>query len=453
MSTKLGLLTITLAGAALAACGGGNNAAPTLIPGGGVGSGSIDGLVNVYVIDQDTEAPIANAKVRVGTLDGVTDATGLFAANDGGLSGPQDVTAVADGHVATMWVGVDGANVTIPVAVSGNNTPTVPHAELDGDLTGYDQLMPATSNDALYIAVLYSQTSDIGAPENNLQQPAGAIPQVPQITGNICLKSSLASTQCGWKVNARTGRVALLATIANHNLNGTPTDPSDDIVTVTGYAALTGITVNDGANQTGLALTQLAAGDTANGGLDFGTPPAALMDVKGYLEVDLGEDGLVPIGNILTPAAHTMLVPKPSAFPGSTYRALARASVSDTSETQSLILKRDIADASNIALGDWLPTPTGLSVNGDSILFDAVPGAIVQGADIEDPTGNTVWTVTVFDGSTTATIPTDLAPIPTGSDTLRGTAIDADIDVTNFNLENKFDVVTRISADTASITH
>ena len=452
MHEKLGLLTIALAGAALAACGGGNNAAPTLIPGGGVGSGSIDGLVNVYVIDQDTEAPIANAKVRVGTIDGTTDATGLFAAKDGALSGPQDVTAVADGHVATMWVGVDGANVTIPVAVTGTGTPTVPHAELDGDLTGYDQLMPASQNDALQIVVAYSQTSDIGAPENGLQQPAGPIAQAPQITGNMCFKSTLASTQCGWKVNARTGRVGLLATIVNRNLNGTPTDFTDDVVTVTGYAALTAITVNDGANQTGLALTQLAAGDTESGGIDFGTPPAALDQVQGLIEVDLGEDGIVPIENPLTPAANTMLVPAPSAFAGSTYRALALANKSTGGDAQSITLKRGQTDPSTIAVGDWLATPTGLSVSGDAISFAAVTGAVVQGADIEGSTGAVAWTVTVFDGSLTATLPTDLAPIPTGSDTLRGTAIDADLDVTDFNLENKFDVVNRISTDSAAFT-
>jgi hypothetical protein len=449
MQTKPGLLTIALAGAALAACGGSNNAAPTLIPGGGVGSGSIDGLVNVYVIDQDTEAPIANAKVRVGTIDGTTDATGLFAAKDGALSGPQDVTAVADGHVATMWVGVDGANVTVPVAVTGTSTPTVAHAELDGDLTGYDQLVPATSQDALYIAVMYSQTPDFGAPENSLQQPAG---QISGLDGNICVKSSIASTQCGWKVASRTGRVALLATIMNRDLNGTPTDPSDDIVTVTGYAALTSVTVNDGANQTGLALTQLAAGDTESGGIDFGTPPAALDQVQGLMLVDLGEDGLAPVANVLTPAAHTMLVPSPSAFAGSTYRAIAIANKSTGGDAQSLILTRGLTDPSSVAVGDWLPTPTGLSVSGDAISFAAVTGAVVQGADIEDSTGAVAWTVTAFDGSLAATVPTDLAPIPTGSDTLRGTAIDADLDVTDFNLEHKFDVVNRLSADAVTFT-
>src|SRR5579862_3929169 len=123
-------LRLLLAGAvALGACGG-NDAAPSLIMGGGVGSGSIDGRVNVYVIDEDTGTAIANAMVRVGTINGTTDPNGLFTAN-GSLKSKQDVVAVASGHVPTMWVGVDGANVTIPVKVSGTGTPTVPQAELD----------------------------------------------------------------------------------------------------------------------------------------------------------------------------------------------------------------------------------------------------------------------------------------------------------------------------------
>ena len=42
---------------ALAACGGGNDPDPTLIPGGGIADPDIDGEVNVFVIDED-RAPV-----------------------------------------------------------------------------------------------------------------------------------------------------------------------------------------------------------------------------------------------------------------------------------------------------------------------------------------------------------------------------------------------------------
>ena len=82
-------------------CGGGgsttvdkiNDAAPEEIPGGGIGSGAVDGKINVYAIDAITEAPIAGASVRVGEadaakpLEGTTDATGLVTFKDASLQG------------------------------------------------------------------------------------------------------------------------------------------------------------------------------------------------------------------------------------------------------------------------------------------------------------------------------------------------------------------------------
>ena len=96
-----------------AACGGddGNNAIPAVIPGGGVHDPGIDGLVNVYAIDSDTDAPIAGATVRVGTIEGTTDATGLFVAK-GDLTGPQTIAVKATGYATGVYIGADGANVT-----------------------------------------------------------------------------------------------------------------------------------------------------------------------------------------------------------------------------------------------------------------------------------------------------------------------------------------------------
>src|SRR5262245_14224624 len=102
------------------ACGGGSNSAdPMLIPEGGVGSGRIDGKVNVYVIDSDTYAPINGATVYVGALSGSTDATGLHTFEDGSLSGPQTISATATGYAASTWIGANGANVTIPLDKTG----------------------------------------------------------------------------------------------------------------------------------------------------------------------------------------------------------------------------------------------------------------------------------------------------------------------------------------------
>src|SRR5689334_23699115 len=83
---------------------------PRVIAGGGIGDGPIDGVVNLYVIDDATRDPIEGAEVSVGSVTGLTDATGLFVAE--GVTGKQDITVTAPSKRAEMWVGANGANVT-----------------------------------------------------------------------------------------------------------------------------------------------------------------------------------------------------------------------------------------------------------------------------------------------------------------------------------------------------
>jgi hypothetical protein len=428
-----------------AACGGGNNVTPTLIPGGGVGSGGIDGEVNVYVIDDDSGAPITGAKVRVGKTDGTTDATGLFTAT--GVSGKQTIAAVATGHVAVLWVGVDGANVTIPVGVSGTTTPTIPQAELDGTITGWDAIATPAQNHATAGITTYTATADFGAAENNLAPPAIG----GQIPANVCLKAQIGSAPCAWRINARTGRVAVFTTLFDVDTKGTLTDQTDDTRTVTGYAFKTGVTVSNGAKQTGVDTAQVAAGDTENGSIAFGTPPASLTSVQGIIGLDLGGDGIAEIPNPLTPTAATMIVPKVSAFAGSTYRATAVAK-SPTGSAQSLILKRGLTSASSVAIGEWLTTPTGITATGDVMSFTAVAGAKLHSIDVAATSGR-VWNITLFDGSVSATVPTDLAPIPAGSITVAVNAIDTALDLNDFTLDDLGNIVDRLSTDQVSATH
>jgi hypothetical protein len=434
--------------AAVAACGG-NDAAPSLIGGGGVSSGDIDGRVNVYVIDEDTKAPIAGAKVRVGAkIEGTTDATGLFIAK-GDLSGKQTIAAVAGGHVPTLWVGVNGANVTIPVPVT--SVVTVAQAELDGTIDNWATLPAPSNGHATVAVVLYSQTTDFGSAANSVAQPTGG-------ANNLCFNSQFGNPGCNFRVNSRTGAVALFATITDRDLHGTPATLTDDTAVVTGFAVKSGLAVNGGVNQQGITLTSIAAGDTTTAKIDFGTPPAALSDVGSFFAVDLGDPGLGlvmrdPLKPLttMTPATNTVLVPKTSAFSGgATYRVIALAQ-QPGGKAQSLVLKHGLSDASNVVLGDWLATPTGLMASGDTMSFAGVSGANLIGLDVSSSSG-TSWSVAVLDGSTSVTIPTDLAAIPSGSTDLKVTVFDASIDVNDFNLAKKFDLINRMATDALTFT-
>jgi len=96
--------------------GGGNNQTPMLIAGGGVADSPIAGKLFVYVVENNSSTPIAGASVRIETatpMTATTDATGL--ATFSGVSGKQTITATASGYAAATWIGVAGANATLPL--------------------------------------------------------------------------------------------------------------------------------------------------------------------------------------------------------------------------------------------------------------------------------------------------------------------------------------------------
>src|SRR3978361_1271575 len=116
----------------VAACG--NSPDPRLIKGGGVGDGAIDGVVNVYVIDNDSYAPIVDATVEVAGKQATTDDTGLVIFQD--VSGAQTAAVKAAGYRGAVWQGVNGANLTIPVNKLGNLTAQ--QATLSGTVANWD---------------------------------------------------------------------------------------------------------------------------------------------------------------------------------------------------------------------------------------------------------------------------------------------------------------------------
>src|SRR4051812_32014573 len=146
---------------------------PRLIEGGGIGDAPVGSVVNVYVIDWITRAPIADAAVDVGTISGMTDATGLFVARSAALQGKQTVFATHAGYRAELWIGTAGANVTIPLKSQPQaNTP--PHADLSGTFANFGTGLPVPAqNHVRGGAVSYSQQEGLADPWNNLKTAAG----------------------------------------------------------------------------------------------------------------------------------------------------------------------------------------------------------------------------------------------------------------------------------------
>ena len=123
------VLLVLVSAAAAGACGDGGGGisappVPRLIPGGGIGDGKISGYLNVFVIDDETDAVVSSAAVRVGesaattACDALTDSTGIASFDPQScpsLVGPVNVTVSATGYAPSTWIGVNGRNLTVGV--------------------------------------------------------------------------------------------------------------------------------------------------------------------------------------------------------------------------------------------------------------------------------------------------------------------------------------------------
>ncbi|MBK9035009.1 MAG: hypothetical protein IPL61_27725 [Myxococcales bacterium] len=437
-----------------AACGGddGNNPSPTIIPGGGIHDPGIDGVVHVYVIDSATDAPIAGAGVRVGTLEGTTDATGLFTAK-GDLTGPQMIVAKAAGYASGVWVGADGANVTANLDKTPTPTTPPPQAEISGTIVGWDAVPTPAADHLTAALVTYSQDRALGAADSDLPPP----PSGGQVPSNVCVKSALASPPCAWRINARVGTVAVFAYMADIDTRGTPAS-DDDVFTITGFATAPNLTIVAGAAQANVSLTQLAAGSTTTASGSFGAPPAGLTASIGIVGVDIGDAGVMRMPPI-APSMTTTVVPSLSAIPGSTYEfiALAQEDVTDGTAAQSIVLRRGLTSASSLSAGDWLPPPSGLSSDRASASFAAVAGASAHVLEFDtnagSGTGNRLMSLVVLDGSSTVTLPVDFAPLPSGGLAYKVSAFDAgaDFDPRDFEINDLDTVLDRLSSETIKL--
>jgi hypothetical protein len=439
-------LLISALALAAPACGGdddgGAHVTPAIIPGGGVHDPGIAGEVAVYAIDADDGAPLVGATVHVGDVSATTDATGL--ALVAGVTGPQSILVQATGHAATLWVGADGGNVTIPLDRSPPDTSRRPQAQLTGSITGWDALPQPEVNHARLALISFAQDPTLGSRANDVNQP----PPMGSLPTASCLRNRGPATPCAWKLNARPGAIALGVIVIDVDNRGTA-DPGDDAQVVTGFS-VTPITVVAGMNQTGVMLALPAADSTVRPTIDLGTPPAALTQVAVRVGLDLGSAGVFRLPGI-DPTRGGAVVPSVTVAAGATYELLgvAQEPVADGTAAQSIVLRRGATDPTTLAAGTWLEPPTGLA--SDRTMVSFVRGAATgpyavqldnAGLGVE---GRRVMTIAILDGSSTVALPLDRAPLPADPLTMRVTTLDtgAAIDLRDFE-------VTAVTAQTVA---
>jgi len=406
----------------------GNRPDPRVIPGGGIGDGAIDGVVNLYVIDETSRDPIAGAEVRVGTVTGLTGADGLFVAE--GVVGPQDVVVKAPGHRKELWVGVNGANVTIDLETDLAATPA--SVTLSGTVLNFASVpFTVQPNHAKVALIQYSQTAKLGDPANEIATTAN---------GNLCF-----ADPCTFTINTRTGKLALLATILDFDTKGTD-DDADDTIAVIGYAVRQGI--DTASASSAQDLTVIADANLQLVAVDLGAPPSTLDQRGALVAIELGDEGVLPVGTF---GAVSGKVPKLSALTGATgYRLTAFATDGAVAAAQSIALRRGLT-GTTLSAGDWLAPPTGISLTRQAGSWTNASGATVHSIELSQG-ATRILNVTVFDSTRTSfDIPSSIT-LPSGPLSAVVNAFGATgFDVTSFSLDQDLDKIDRIGGQQTTI--
>jgi len=454
--------------AAAFGCGGVDGPAPPrLIMGGGVGDGAISGTLYVHVTDEETREVISSAKVRVGessdpaACEVLTDSTGLAKFQPDscpGLAGAVTVTITASGYPPVTWIGVNGVNLTIPIRNS--NPPAVQTATVSGTIAGWSSLPVPGANHQTLAVIGYSGSTNLGDRANELTQgmrnvTVGA--QVFPIPSNLCVINQ-AGSDCDWILTTRTGPQALVAIIVDEFNGNTPDDKTDDTYMVTGYAIKTGQNFSKDQPTNGMTLDMIVEADMQPFTASFASLPSGMDFMGAFPALELGAEGRIAFTTPALDMARTSTrVPKLSgALAGAHYSLIAVAQDSETQDSPStLAWMHDVNVSSTVALSSWLPPPSNILATGGTYSFSAVSGATLHGGEIQDMTGKRLWSITIFDGSTSFTLPgLSPDPLPVGMLTFGASALRIPgISLGNVALDDAGDKITGISNDFVTFTH
>jgi hypothetical protein len=462
--------SLLLAACALTACGNTSVSgppAPRLIEGGGVGDGPIVGGVNVYVIDDDTKKPVSGAAVRIGgssdpmACSQTTDSTGLalFTSATCALvaSGKQSITASASGHAPSTWIGVDGANVTI--AIRSMTTPPVDTAVVTGTISGWDQLpAPATGHQTLAI-IGASASRTLGDAANDLPQEqrnvmVGVVPF--PIASNLCVRNALVN-DCNWRLKTRTGPQAHFAIVVDVDSKGND-DEADDTFTVIAWAIKRGLDFTKDNGADGEVLTLLTEAEMQPFSATF--PPAltGLSYVAAFPMLDLGDEGRIAIILPALDPQHTSTkVPKLAGpLASASYDLFANLKdEKDKDQPSSIAWAHDVDPTKPVMSLAWLAPPTAIEVQAGVYSFTPVAGASVHGGELLTSAGKRAWSITIFDGTTSFSLPgVSPDPLPAGDARFVASAfVIPGFKPSDVSFQDLQDTLTHLASDFVTFTH
>jgi hypothetical protein len=224
---------------------------------------------------------------------------------------------------------------------------------------------------------------------------------------NTCINTGL-SNSCAWQLNTRIGPQVHSAVIVEGDPKGTNNDISDDTYTLIGYAVGQPMTLTDGQQVSNESLAMVTT-PTMNLSVTFPTAPAGLGHVIAIPELALGSAGRLVFPLPPVNAANTTAkVPTPTGALAGKYEIVALATPNATATTPfSTAFVHDVTGSATIpAMLAAPPAPSGskITMSGTGNFHTA---QITR-------SGDTLWNITVLDGSTAITLPA-LTPDPLGA--------------------------------------
>jgi hypothetical protein len=424
-------LSLALLYSLAAACGDVSTPpGPRVIPGGGIGDGKISNTLFVHVMDDDTRKPVSSASVRVGTAaaaapcEVLTDSTGLAtfdATNCPMLKGPVTLTASAAGYAPATWIGANGTNLTVPVRA--RTRPAIDSATVSGTIAGWDSLPAPAANHMTLAIIGYSQSRQLGDAANEIPQGTrsvnamlGAVTTPLTIPANVCVRRQetlVSVNDCNWQLQTRVGAQAVYAVILDQDTKGTEAD-TDDTQTVVGWALKTSQTFTAMQQVTGVSLELVTDDNMQPFTAAFASPPSGMDHVGAFPMIDIGDAGRIPVILPALDLTHLMTrVPKAAGqLANAKYDLLAAArDAADQAEPASIAWLRGVNASGTVEVKSWMLPPTALSATGGTFSFAPAAGATVHAAELNDAMGARAWSISIFDGSSSFTLP-GLSPDP-----------------------------------------
>jgi hypothetical protein len=467
---RLGALVVGLGLVFVAACGGGqkidgSETPPRLIAGGGAGDGPLGGLLHVYVIDAWTRTAIAGAKVRVDTPDGAAPleatvaADGLASFTDSRLKPPVTVTATAAAFAATTWIGVDAANVTIPL--EDNQGRTVTPVKVSGTIDGWDT-RPAPADGHLLLAyVNSSHIEPLDAADNHITQDKMTVAGIT-LPSNVCYALTLGTTsesKCAWQLLTRTGKQALWSVVVDVDTKKT-VDTADDTYTIVDYAFLLGLDAVLAHTYSSQVLVPVGAANLVAASVVLPAAPAGMAQITAQPSIRLGDAGVIVIANaVFGPDATTRkLPPLTGALAAGTYDFVASAQPADAEFPLSTITKHGAALTAPVSFAAWQAPPSALAAAAGAYSFAPVTGATLHTVQLFGEAGHgpaPLWNVALLDGSVSFGLPA-LAPSPLPAGQIQmgvaAVTLPAGFDPASFTMDALRTTALTYSAAAATIT-